>query len=204
MRTFKVVMVVGIFSSLLFGADSSDLVDLQKIDFSIRLDIRYATSQNFTKQVIYPASRCLLRRPVAEALARVQSSLRLQDLALKVYDCYRPLSVQKAFWDLVPDEKYVADPQKGSRHNRGAAVDLTLVEAGSGRELEMPSQFDDFSLKAHRSGKKASKVARRNMRRLEAAMAKEGFLPFETEWWHFDYSGWEKYDLLDVPFSSFP
>lgn len=181
-----------------------DLVDVTKLDFTIRLDIRYATPNNFTKKTVYPVAKCLLRKQVAEALTRVESALRLQDISLKVFDCYRPLSVQQTFWDLVPDERYVADPKKGSRHNRGAAVDLTLVEARSGKALEMPTEYDDFSAKAHRNSKRMSKTARRNMKILEKAMVREGFIPFETEWWHFDYQGWEKYDLLDIPFSAFP
>jgi D-alanyl-D-alanine dipeptidase len=204
----KVLPLLFLFSSIFVWAAESpqdaDLVELKKLDFTIRLDMRYATDNNFTKHTVYPFAKCFLRKPVAEALARVESALRIQDLSLKVFDCYRPLSVQKTFWNLVPDERYVADPKKGSRHNRGAAVDLTLVEARSGKDVEMPSEFDDFSEKAHRNYKKMSKVARRNMKTLEKAMVKEGFIPFDTEWWHFDYQGWEKYDLLDVPFSAFP
>lgn len=95
------------------------LIDVKKYDVSLTLDIRYATKNNFTHQVVYPEARCLLRKPVAEALSRVQAYLKRRELSLKLYDCYRPLSVQKKFWELVPDERYVADPKKGSRHNRG-------------------------------------------------------------------------------------
>jgi len=179
-----------------------DFVNLQKIDVTIRLDIRYATKDNFTKKVVYPEAKCVLRRPVAEALARVQNSLKLQGMGLKMFDCYRPLSVQKIFWALVPDERYVADPKKGSKHNRGAAVDLTLVD-NAGNEMEMPSQYDDFSEKAHRTYKGATKKAKKNSKRLEAIMVKEGFLPIPNEWWHYDYKGWEKYEIADVPFSAF-
>lgn len=203
----KVLLSSSLLLAVLAVADDApqhSLVDVTKLDFSIRLDIRYATPNNFTKKTVYPVAKCLLRKPVALALTRVESALRIQDLGLKVFDCYRPFSVQQTFWDLVPDERYVADPKKGSRHNRGAAVDLTLVEARSGKSVEMPSEYDDFSVRAHRNSKRMSKTARRNMKILEKAMVKEGFIPFDTEWWHFDYQGWEKYDLLDIPFSSFP
>lgn len=185
------------------GAEEPDLVDIAKIDFSIRQDIRYATSNNFTKKQVYPEAMCLLRKPVALALSRAQAHLKLQNLSLKVFDCYRPLAVQKRFWELVPDERYVADPKKGSRHNRGAAVDVTIVELRGGHEIEMPSGYDDFSEKAHRDYKRSSKKARRNMELLEKAMVREGFVPMPTEWWHFDFKGWESYPLLDVPFSDF-
>ena len=144
----------------------------------------------------------MLRRPVAIALARVQSAVKLQGYTLKVFDCYRPLSIQKKFWELVPDERYVADPAKGSKHNRGAAVDLTLIDS-SGREITMPSKYDDFSEAAHRDSKKMSKVAKKNMQLLEKAMVAEGFQPLPTEWWHFDFQGWEKYELADQPLSDF-
>lgn len=164
----------------------------------VRLDIRYATAENFTKAVVYPAARCLLRPEAAAALARVQADLARAGLGLKVWDCYRPLSVQKRFWELVPDPRYVADPKKGSRHNRGAAVDLTLTDAAGG-ELEMPTGYDDFSAAAHRASTAGSPAARANAKRLEEAMAKHGFKGLPTEWWHFDFSGWEAFPLLDVP-----
>ncbi len=180
----------------------SDFVNLSKVDVTIKQDMKYATSDNFTKRVVYPEAKCILRKPVAEALARVQNSIKLQGFSLKVWDCYRPLSVQKKFWELVPDERYVANPQKGSRHNRGAAVDVTIVDS-AGNEIEMPSAFDDFSEKASRNYAKSSRKARKNSKRLESAMVKEGFVPFPTEWWHFDFKGWEKYDIADVPLSAF-
>lgn len=179
------------------------LVDAKKFDFSLTLDIRYATKNNFTHTKVYPEARCCLRRPVAESLARVQSSLKMRGLRLKVFDCYRPLSVQKKFWELVPDEKYVADPKKGSRHNRGAAVDVTLVDS-TGQEVEMPSGYDDFSEKAHRNFQRASKISKANRALLEKAMEREGFLGFETEWWHFDHKDWQNYPIEDIPFSEIP
>ena len=182
-----------------------DLVDITTVDPTIRLDLRYATRDNFTGVAVYPAARCLLRRDAAERLARVQRRLQAGGLGLLVWDCYRPLAVQERFWALVPDERYVARPQRqngrplaGSKHNRGAAVDVTLVDA-TGRPLEMPTGFDDFSERAHRGAANVKPAARANAARLESAMTAEGFQPLPTEWWHFDAPGWQAYDLLDVP-----
>ena len=182
-----------------------ELVDVTTVDPTIRLDLRYATRDNFTGVAVYPAARCLLRRDAAERLARVQHRLQADGLGLLVWDCYRPLAVQERFWALVPDERYVARPQRqngrplaGSKHNRGAAVDVTLVDA-TGRPLEMPTGFDDFSERAHRGAANVKPAARVNAARLESAMTAEGFQPLPTEWWHFDAPGWQAYDLLDVP-----
>jgi len=180
------------------------LVDVTTLDPTIRLDLRYARADNFTGVAVYPTARCLLRRDAAERLARVQRALQADGLGLLVWDCYRPFSVQERFWALVPDERYVARPVRtdgrpasGSKHNRGAAVDVTLLDA-AGHTLEMPTSFDDFSARAHR-GAPASPAARANAARLEAAMAAEGFVPLATEWWHFDAPGWQSDELLDVP-----
>ena len=192
-------------------AAAAPLVDLASVAPTIRLDLRYATANNFTGQAVYPTTaRCLLRAPVAAALARVQVALARQGLGLQVWDCYRPFSVQKKFWALVPDARYVARPVEregrpveGSRHNRGAAVDLTLV-AVDGGALEMPTAFDDFSERAHRDAVSWSEIQRHNARLLEGAMAAEGFSPLPTEWWHFDGPKWERYPLTDFRVGAAP
>ncbi len=197
------VLLVGI---LLAGcARRAPLVDLHALDPAIRVEMPYATPHNFTGATLYPVARCLLRRDVAERLVRVQQRLRAERLGLLAWDCYRPFSVQQRLWTLVPDARYVAEPVvrdgkpvAGSKHNRGAAVDVTLVDAG-GKPLEMPSGFDDFSERAHRGFVGASPAARRNAARLEEAMVAGGFAPLPTEWWHFDGPGWERYELLDRP-----
>jgi len=175
------------------------LVDIESVNPHIRLDIRYATANNFTHQVLYPKAKCYLRKPVAERLSKVQAQLERLNRALKVFDCYRPLSVQKRMWALVPDERYVADPAKGSRHNRGAAVDVTLLSS-DGKDLDMPTPYDDFGEKAHRDymNLPAPVIANRSL--LELVMRQAGFEPLPTEWWHFDAVGWESYPILDVGF----
>ena len=180
-----------------------ELTNLEKFIPKVVLDIRYATTNNFLKRKLYSKARCVLRGAAARRLAQVQKELETKGLGLKVYDCYRPLSVQKLMWQVKPDNRYVANPKYGSRHNRGAAVDLTLVDR-NGKELEMPTAFDDFTTRAHRNYKGGSAQARKNSQVLEAAMKKYGFIPLPTEWWHFDAPGWDNYAILDVGFGEIP
>ena len=139
-----------------------------------------------------------LRKFVALKLDSVQRELEKVGLGLKVWDCYRPLSVQKILWSIVPDERYVANPAKGSRHNRGCAVDLTLVDS-LGNELPMPTKYDDFTEKAHRDYYNLPDTVIKNRKILEDVMKKYGFIPLPTEWWHFDAQGWENFSILDIP-----
>jgi zinc D-Ala-D-Ala dipeptidase len=176
-----------------------DLVEIQEVNSAIILDIKYATTDNFTQKQVYTQAKAYIRKEVALQLDKVQKELELQSLGLKVWDAYRPHQVQYIFWELVPDIRYVADPERGSRHNRGAAVDVTLVDL-QGNELEMPTLFDDFTEKAHRNYTALSQQVICNRTLLEEIMTKHGFQGLSTEWWHFDYKGWEKYDLLDIPF----
>lgn len=183
--------------------DAADLVDIQEIAPRIVLDIRYATENNFMKKKVYGVARCVLRREVAERLSQVQTDLEKQGLGLKVYDCYRPLAVQKIMWQIVAARPYVANPARGSKHNRGAAVDLTLVDS-NGQELEMPTQFDNFTFRAHRNYQGASREAKKNRSLLQETMKKRGFIPLSKEWWHFDAVGWQKFEIMDVPLESIP
>ena len=176
----------------------NDLVDVVSINPTIALDIRYATKNNFTHHTLYPVARCLLRRVAAESLSAVQKELKPLGLGIKVYDGYRPLSIQKKLWAAVPDDRYVANPSKGSRHNRGAAVDLTLVDS-AGHELEMPTPFDDFTERAHCDFMKLSDTVLKNRALLEKVMIRHGFLTMRTEWWHFDFQHWGTFKVMDQP-----
>jgi D-alanyl-D-alanine dipeptidase len=175
----------------LAGQGSNDLVAVTSVNARIALDIRYATTNNFTGRRVYPEAKAFLRKPTALKLGKAQQKLEERNLSLKVYDAYRPLSVQKIFWKIMPDERYVADPAKGSRHNRGSAVDVTMVELQSGRELNMPSGYDDFSPRAFYSFTNLPPEAVSNRALLRAVMSDCGFIPFETEWWHFDDADWQ-------------
>ncbi|MFG0320687.1 MAG: M15 family metallopeptidase [Planctomycetota bacterium JB042] len=177
------------------------LVPVADVHPGIRFDIRYATDDNFTGERLYASDVCLLRASVADRLARVQDRLAAEGLGLLVFDGYRPLSVQRRMWELVPDPRYVAPPDRGSRHNRGAAVDVTLVDA-AGRRLEMPTDHDDFTEAAHRDYAGATHAATANRDRLRAAMEAEGFEGIGTEWWHFDAVNWREYDIVGAALGS--
>ncbi len=193
---------VGIPAGSVVDHADERLVDVSALATGLRVELRYATANNFTKHVIYPPSaRCYLRAKVAARLAAVQRELVARGLGLKVYDCYRPRSAQQILWDIVPDDRYVANPKNGSRHNRGAAVDLTLVDK-DGRELVMPTPYDDFTTKAHRSYQALPADALRNRATLEQAMVAQGFLPLPTEWWHFDDPESKRYAMSDISFDA--
>lgn len=181
----------------------ADLVELTTLDATIRLDVRYATSRNFLGRPVYTQARAFLQRPAAEALARVQRAIAKEGLGLCVFDGYRPWRVTKVFWDETPADKhdFVANPQKGSKHNRGCAVDLTLVDLKTGQPLEMPSEYDEFSERAHPNYAGGPEEPRKRREQLRSAMEREGFAVYEFEWWHFDYRDWQKYRVLDVDFA---
>ncbi|MBU6382876.1 MAG: D-alanyl-D-alanine dipeptidase [Verrucomicrobia bacterium] len=168
------------------------LVELIRVSPKIRLDIRYATARNFTGRPVYRSSRCFLLQKTAERLHRVQENLERMGFGLLVYDGYRPHSVQKIFWSLVPDSRFVGDPAIGSPHNRGAAVDLTLDGC------QMPTDFDDFSERASHSYQGAPLEALKNRDLLKRAMEAEGFVSLETEWWHYEEPDAKSYPILDV------
>ena len=176
----------------------TDMVDVQKVCPAIRVELRYMTKYNGVGRAVYPkGSRCLLRRGVVERLCRVQKRLAPQGLGLKIWDGYRPLSAQRALWEIKPDSRFVAPPSRGSKHNRGAAVDLTLVDR-QGKELAMPSDFDTFSVKAHPDYQGGTREQRHNRDVLHKAMTAEGFQTAKYEWWHFHDPDWRRYRLTDV------
>jgi len=180
-----------------------DLVEIVKLDPTIRLDIRYATKNNFLGKRVYSEPRAFLQRPAAEALVRANQTLRKQGFGLIIFDGYRPWSVTKVFWDATAEDKkiFVADPSKGSRHNRGCAVDLSLFDLKTGAEVKMPSEYDEMTERAHINYECATPEAKRLRELLRAAMTAEGFSVYEPEWWHYDYKDWKEYPILNVNFS---
>ncbi|HEX9614810.1 MAG TPA: serine hydrolase [Bacteroidota bacterium] len=180
----------------------SDLVEVQKLDPSIRLDIKYATDDNFMGAVFYTEPRAFLQRPAAEAVARASQWLRQFGYGLLVYDGYRPWHVTKMFWEATPDSlrDFVADPLKGSRHNRGCAVDLGLYDLNTGKPSPMVSGYDEFSVRAYPDYPGGTSLERWNRELLRKAMEEAGFRVFEYEWWHFDFIGWERYPIMNLPF----
>jgi D-alanyl-D-alanine dipeptidase len=174
----------------------SELVELRFFIPTLVIDLRYATKHNFTGQVLYVSTDCSLIQPTARKLLSAQNEFRSLALGLKVFDAFRPLSVQRRLWEIFPDDRYVANPAIGSRHSRGTAVDVTLIDL-AGNELEMPTSFDEFTVQAHRSYQNLPKRVVENRKLLEDVMTRNGFVGLTTEWWHFDDSAWEHYPIID-------
>jgi D-alanyl-D-alanine dipeptidase len=179
-----------------------ELVELVKLDKSIRLDIRYASTNNFLSTKIYQQARAFLQRPAAEALVRAHRNLRKHGYGLLIHDGYRPWYVTKLFWDATPANlhQFVADPAEGSRHNRGCAVDLTLYDLKTGRAVEMPGLYDEMSERSYANYSGGTAEQRRLRDLLIATMEAEGFKVYEFEWWHFDYKDWQQYPVLNIRF----
>lgn len=182
---------------------NSGLVDITKvIPKGLVLDVRYATTNNFVGVKLYSEPKCFLQEETARKLAAVVRKLSMKlMMGVKIFDGYRPLSVQRMLWEIFPDPRHVADPEVGSKHNRGAAVDLTLVDLVSGREMEMGTGYDDFTERAHPDFTDLPETTRANRAILREMMMNHGFEPIPTEWWHFDDVDWKRYDKLDIPFS---
>jgi D-alanyl-D-alanine dipeptidase len=179
-----------------------DLVELVNLDPAIHLDIRYASAKNFLNTPVYTQSRAFMQRPAAEALLHVLHKLQPLGYGLLIHDAYRPWYVTKVFWDATPPEGkiFVADPQKGSKHNRGCAVDLTLYELARGQAIEMPGLYDEMSPRSFPNFPGGTSLQRWHRDLLRRAMESEGFAVNEDEWWHFDYKDWKQYGILNVPF----
>ncbi|HEX5154174.1 MAG TPA: M15 family metallopeptidase [Parafilimonas sp.] len=181
----------------------TDLVELVKLDTSIHLDIRYATKNNFAGKPVYKEARAFLQRPAAEALVRANASLKPLGYGLLVFDGYRPWSVTKLFWDITPNDKkqFVADPAKGSRHNRGCAVDLSLYDLKTGKEIGMTGSYDEMTERSYPNYAGGTEQQRKMRDLLRSKMEAQGFTVYEYEWWHFDYKDWRSYRITNEPFS---
>jgi D-alanyl-D-alanine dipeptidase len=184
------------------GFHRSELVDIAKLDDRIMLDIRYATTENFLGTAVYTSARAFLQRPAADALLRAHRDLMKQGYGLLVFDGYRPWYVTKIFWDATPRDKheFVANPAKGSRHNRGCAADLTLYDLKTGREVEMPGVYDEMSKRSYPNYEGGTSEQRNRRDLLRSAMEKQGYQVNQAEWWHFDYRDWRQYAIQNVPF----
>lgn len=185
---------------------TSDLVEIVTLDSSIRLDIRYAGTDNFLSTPLYEQARAFLQRPAAEALVRVSHALRAQGYGLLVHDAYRPWYITKVFWDATPPDKhdFVANPADGSRHNRGCAVDLSLYRLSDGQPVDMPSVYDEMSERAYPTYTGGTEAQRHMRDFLRAAMEQEGFTVYPFEWWHFDYKDWKQYGIQNIRFQEIP
>jgi len=179
-----------------------DLVEVVALDSTIRLDIRYATADNFMGARMYSQARAFAQRPAAQALVRANRRLRAHGLALLIHDGYRPWYVTRMFWDATPDslKTFVANPATGSRHNRGCAIDLGLYDLTTGNPVEFPSGYDEFSERAYSDYAGGTPAQNRHRALLREAMEAEGFVVNPTEWWHFDYRDWRRYPVINLQF----
>jgi D-alanyl-D-alanine dipeptidase len=180
------------------------LIDLEEFIPGLKLDIRYATSNNFTKQQVYNMAKAYARKPVADALLKIQNELKEQGLGVKIFDAYRPYKATVRFYEIYGDTTYVASPYRGSRHNRGCALDLTLINLDTGEELQMPTGYDSFRKEAWPSTPVKDPTVRKNRQLLIKVMEKYGFKVNTSEWWHFDFSGWKNFEVMDIDFEELP
>ncbi|GAC1305996.1 MAG: hypothetical protein NVSMB24_15760 [Mucilaginibacter sp.] len=179
----------------------SRLAEIKRYVPGISLDIRYATTNNFMHRQMYMQAKAYARLPVVMALKDVEADLKKRGLGLKIFDAYRPYAVTVKFYEMAHDTNFVADPHKGSKHNRGCAIDLTLIDLKTGRELDMPTGFDSFSKKAAADYPGLPRQQYTNRELLKSVMQAHGFKVYRTEWWHYDFNGWMNFPLLDIPFS---
>ncbi len=181
------------------SARPPDIIDIKEVNPRVVVEMKYATEDNFTKKRLYDSNTCFLRKSTAVRLDVVQKELEGMNLGLKVWDCYRPLAVQRILWAILPDERYVANPEKGSRHNRASSVDVTLIDS-QGKELQMPTGFDDFSPRARHQYRDLPDQVIKNRELLKGLMEKAGFISLSEEWWHYDDQKWMQFDIMDVSF----
>jgi len=193
----RVVPDLGTFERLVREDPSKDLFNIAAL--GIVTDIRYATPNNFMMETLYSVPKAYLRAQAANALADANLELAERGLTLKVFDGYRPYSINEKMWERIRNPDFVADPAKGSRHNRGAAVDLTLIDRVSGAELAMPTPYDDFTPRARHDFNDLPAEVIANRALLRDIMVKYGFEPLPSEWWHYDFKGWERFELMNVP-----
>jgi D-alanyl-D-alanine dipeptidase len=198
-----VIDKIPVYQQSIRNDSAKKMVELRKMMPGIVYDLRYAGTNNFMHRTMYVplAHSTFLRLPAAQALARVQKELNSKGYGLKIFDAYRPYSVTVSFWELVKDERYVANPAKGSGHNRGLAVDLTIIDLKTQRELDMGTGFDNFTDSAHHSFTAFSSTVLQNRQLLKETMIKYGFKMLETEWWHYFWPNDRNYEVLDIPFN---
>jgi D-alanyl-D-alanine dipeptidase len=177
-----------------------ELVNLEQFIPGVILDIRYATTNNFTGEVIYNLPRAYARRSVAASLKRAQEEFKKRGVGIKIFDAYRPYKATVKFYEVYHDTTYVASPYRGSRHNRGCAIDMTIVDLKTGKELTMPTEFDSFKKEAWPTTPVKDPVIKKNRDLIISVMERNGFKVNASEWWHFDFVGWQKYEVMDIDF----
>ncbi|WP_181309013.1 M15 family metallopeptidase [Rufibacter sp. XAAS-G3-1] len=195
-----VVATTALYQELVAQDPAQELVELAAYIPGLVLDIKYATADNLAGEPVYTLATAYARKPVADALKKIQEELKPLGLGLKIYDGYRPYQVTVQFYEKVRDSVFVASPRSGSRHNRGCAIDLTLIRLKDGKELNMPTAYDAFTPKAHSTYARLPKKVKQNRDLLKQAMLRHGFQVYPDEWWHFDFKEWRNYPLMDIRF----
>jgi D-alanyl-D-alanine dipeptidase len=198
--TLRVVRSYKAYLSSCTANPNNRLMEIKKAIPGIILDIRYATRNNFMNQVMYKQARAFARKPVVEQLKKIQAELSHKGYGLKIFDAYRPYAVTVAFYKKASDKAFVANPKKGSKHNRGCAVDLTLVDLKTGKDVAMPTPYDSFAAEASPTYKGLPGPVTKNRDYLISVMHRYGFRVIDNEWWHYDFIGWKNYALMDIPF----
>ena len=188
------------YKSAVKKSPEKQLVDIKEAIPDITLDIRYASNNNFMNRVMYPEARAFARKPVVEQLKNIQKELRKKGYGLKIYDAYRPYAITVAFYEQASDKNFVASPAKGSKHNRGCAIDLTLINFETKEEIQMPTPYDSFEAAAAANYQDLPAAELKNRDFLIKTMESNGFKVLHNEWWHFDFVGWQNYELMDIPF----
>jgi D-alanyl-D-alanine dipeptidase len=190
------------YKASLAGAPQKELINLDGYVPGLVLDIRYATTNNFTGKKIYNMARAYARKPVADALKAAQAEFAKHGVGVKMYDAYRPYKATVMFYEVYHDTTYVASPYRGSRHNRGCALDMTIIDLKTGEELLMPTGYDSFSKDAWPTSPVKDPVARKNRDLLITVMERHGFKVNASEWWHFDFIGYKNYEVMDIDFEN--
>jgi D-alanyl-D-alanine dipeptidase len=179
---------------------NNELIEIKKAIPTVVLDIRYATKNNFMGQVMYKQARAFARKPVVEQLKKIQAILKDKGYGLKIFDAYRPYAITLAFYEKASDKNFVANPERGSKHNRGCAIDLTIIDLKTGKDVPMPTPYDSFAPEAAARFEKLPANIIKNRDFLIATMQANGFKVIPNEWWHFDFNNWQDYGLMDIPF----
>jgi len=199
-QKLKVTRTLADYEATVEKSPEKQLVDIKAAIPDITLDIRYASSNNFMKRVMYPEARAFARKPVVEQLKNIQKELRKKGFGLKIYDAYRPYAITVAFYQQASDKNFVASPAKGSKHNRGCAIDLTLINYETKEEIPMPTPYDSFEAAAAANYQNLPAAVLKNRDFLIKTMESHGFKVLHNEWWHYDFIGWQNYELMDIPF----
>ncbi|MBS1973158.1 MAG: M15 family metallopeptidase [Bacteroidetes bacterium] len=199
MKPIPIVNTISGYKETMRADISQRMANLRQFIPNIVLDLRYGTKNNFVHKIMYAEKPkyTFMRLPAVKLLLGAQKELNKKGYGLKIFDAYRPYSVTRKFWELVHDERYVADPALGSGHNRGIAVDLTIIDLKTKKELKMPTGFDSFSDSAHHDFNNLPVETLQNRELLKSIMIKHGFVPLNTEWWHYSLPGAEKYEVMD-------